>query len=67
MTELINLTDITEYKNICKNCGAENTLWPKWVGRKRMYVCIKNEGGCGKISYGITKTEAIKIGLIEEV
>lgn len=28
-----------EYTNCCKNCGAIDTLWPKWIGRKRIYVC----------------------------
>ena len=39
-----------EFENICKKCGAENTLWPKWIGRKRVYVCVSEEGGCGEVS-----------------
>ena len=49
-----------EYTNICPHCGAENTIYPKWIGRKRMYVCVKEADGCGKATKGITKTEWAK-------
>jgi hypothetical protein len=31
--------------NVCKKCGMENTIWPKWIGKKRIYVCE-----CGEIA-----------------
>jgi len=40
-----------EPTNICRECGAENTLWPHWIGRKRAYKCE----ACGKLSRGVTR------------
>jgi hypothetical protein len=42
-----------EFTNICKHCGAENTIWPRWKGKKRYYYCEN----CNKPSIGITKTQ----------
>jgi len=39
-----------EFRNVCEKCGAKNTLWPEWKGKKRFYRCE----ACGKIAKGIT-------------
>ena len=51
--KVINLNEIIEYKNICKKCGAENTLYPHFIGRKTVRYCVS----CKQISSGITKTK----------
>ena len=54
MTEkIIELNNIKEYTNICKKCGAENTLYPHFIGRKTARFCIN----CNQISTGITKSK----------
>ena len=40
-----------EFTNICPHCGAENTIWPVWLGRKRAYKCEN----CNKFTRGVTK------------
>ena len=48
-----------EYENICPFCGRENSLFPFFMGKKRGYKCDDElSGGCGKMTKGITKTEA---------
>lgn len=59
MDELVNLNPIKEFRNVCEKCGKVNTLFPTWVGKKRLYRCETKEGGCGRFSKGITETEAI--------
>ncbi len=52
-----------EYKNVCKKCGAVNTLEPYYIGRKCVHRCNEDAGGCGQISKGITRIEAIELGI----
>lgn len=54
--EIVELNKIIEYKNICKKCGAENTLYPYFIGRKIARFC-KN---CNQVSTGITKSKYMK-------
>ena len=51
--ELIELNPTEFYTNICAKCGAENTLYPHWRGKRKIYICE----GCGEISKGITRTQ----------
>jgi len=51
--KIIALNKLQEYENICKKCGAENTLYPRWKGKKRFYFCES----CKQPSTGITKTQ----------
>ena len=50
-----------EYTNVCKKCGAENTIWPIWKGKRVIKTCSE----CGQTGHGITKTEAQKRGLMK--
>jgi hypothetical protein len=53
-TNVIVLNPVFEYSNICKNCGAENTLEATYYKTRKYYQCSK----CNqKTSGGITKTE----------
>ena len=51
--EIVELNKIIEYKNICKKCGAENTLYPYFIGRKTVRFCEN----CKQVSTGITKSK----------
>lgn len=61
-SELIDLTpEITqrkpeEWTNICSKCGAENTLYPMWKGRRVLHRCE----ACGELARGITKAKWLK-------
>lgn|SRR5574343_582613 len=56
-TEIVELNPIKEYKNCCKECGAIDTLWPEFKGRKRFYRCEK----CGSIKGGCKPSEYAKV------
>jgi len=38
------------FKNMCKKCFSVNTIWPFWIGRKRVYRCEI----CGNLGRGTT-------------
>jgi len=49
--EPIVLNPVLEYTNICNRCGAENTLYPYFMGKKVLHKCER----CGEFVRGITK------------
>lgn len=51
--KVVFLNQVKEWKNICKKCGAENTLYPYDIGRKCLHKCE----ACNQFSTGITKKE----------
>ena len=53
----IVLNPVSEYTNYCRKCGAKNTLYPHFIGRRTVRYCEK----CNQISSGVTKAQYQKI------
>lgn len=51
--KVIQLNPVTEFKNVCVKCGMKNSLYPKWINKKRVYWCES----CYQISRGVTESE----------